>query len=48
MLLALIVLAAMPDWVPARWHSTDPKSLELLSGTPINCLLLDAPLTTRR
>jgi hypothetical protein len=45
MLLALIVLAAMPDWVPARWHSTDPKSLELLSGTPINCVLLDAPAT---
>jgi hypothetical protein len=45
MLLAVIILAAMPDWVPARWHSTNPKSLELLSGTPINCLLLDAPLT---
>jgi hypothetical protein len=41
MLLALMLLAGMSDWVPARWHSTDPQSLDLLSGTPINCLLLD-------
>jgi hypothetical protein len=41
MLLFLLLLAAAPDWVPARWHSADPKSLELLSGTPINCILLD-------
>jgi hypothetical protein len=43
MLLGLMLLAGMPDWVPARWHSTAPETLELLSGTPINCLLLDAP-----
>ena len=43
MLLALALAAGMANWVPARWHSTDPKSLELLAGTPINCLLLDAP-----
>src|SRR5689334_19801799 len=43
MLLAVMLLAGMPDWIPARWHSADPKSLELLSGTPVNCLLLDAP-----
>ena len=41
MLLFLLLLAAAPDWVPARWHSTDPKSIELLAGTPVNCLLLD-------
>jgi len=29
-------------WVPARWTWTDPKTLDLLSGTPINCLLLDS------
>src|SRR5580658_2248247 len=43
------LLSAMPllaniappaAWVPARWNGTDAKSLELLSGTPINCLLL--------
>ena len=28
------------DWVPMRWPWSDPASLELLSGTPINCLLL--------
>jgi len=44
----LILLAAAPlaaaippaAWVPARWNGTNPKSLDLLSGTPINCLLL--------
>jgi hypothetical protein len=41
MLFALMLLAAMPDWVPARWSSADPQSLELLAGTPINCLLLE-------
>lgn len=41
MLLALMVLAGMPDWVPARWNSTDPASLDLMAGTPINCLLLE-------
>ncbi len=28
------------DWVPVRWPWQDAKSLELLSGTPVNCLLL--------
>jgi hypothetical protein len=28
------------DWVPVRWNWTDPQSLELLSGTPVNCLLV--------
>jgi hypothetical protein len=26
--------------VPARWSWTDPESLDLLSGTPVNCLLV--------
>ena len=29
-------------WVPARWNWTDTKSLDLLAGTPVNCLLLKA------
>lgn len=41
MLLALLLLASPPDWVPARWHSNDPKSLELIAQTPINCLLVE-------
>jgi hypothetical protein len=41
MLLALLLIAAAPDWVPARWQSSDPKSLELIAQTPINCLLLE-------
>ncbi|MBI4873935.1 MAG: hypothetical protein HY822_04800 [Acidobacteria bacterium] len=41
MLLAFLLLAGVADWVPARWHSADPKSLELVAQTPINCLLLE-------
>jgi hypothetical protein len=40
MLFALLVAAASA-WVPARWSSTDPRSLELLANTPVNCLLLE-------
>jgi hypothetical protein len=40
-ILALLALSAVPDWVPARWSSHDPKSLELIAPTPINCLLLE-------
>src|ERR1022692_292566 len=37
----LLASVAPPSgWVPARWNGTDLKSLDLLSGTPINCLLL--------
>jgi len=28
------------DWVPVRWPWADAPSLELLAGSPINCLLL--------
>jgi hypothetical protein len=28
------------DWVPVRWPWADAQSLELLAGTPVNCLLL--------
>jgi hypothetical protein len=27
-------------WVPVRWPWNDARSLELLAGTPVNCLLL--------
>lgn len=38
------VLAAVPPsaWVPARWNGANPKTLDLLAGTPINCLLLNS------
>jgi hypothetical protein len=39
--LALAIVALFSQWIPARWHSSDPKSLELLTGTPVNCLLLE-------
>src|SRR5690348_5492337 len=42
MLIAFLMLAAMPHWVPARWGSGDPKSLDLLAGTPVNCILLES------
>jgi hypothetical protein len=40
--LAAPLLGTVPpaDWVPARWNWTDTKSLDLVSGTPVNCLLL--------
>ena len=38
------VFAASPAaWVPARWPSNDPKTLALLEGTKVNCLLLESP-----
>lgn len=41
MLFALLLLAGAADWIPMRWTSSDPKTLELLKGTPINCILLE-------
>jgi len=42
MILALLVVLAAPaDWVPAHWRWLETKTLELLSGTPVNCLLID-------
>lgn len=41
MLLAMLAVASVSAWVPARWHSHDVKTLELLAGTPVNCLLLE-------
>ena len=41
MLVALMLLAAATDWVPVRWPASDPKSLELVKGTAVNCLLLE-------
>src|ERR1017187_6390254 len=39
----LLASVAPPSaWVPARWNGTNPKALDLLSGTPINCLLLNS------
>jgi hypothetical protein len=41
MLAALFFIAGVSAWVPARWASSDPASLDLLKDTPINCLLLE-------
>jgi hypothetical protein len=44
-LAALPLLASVPPpsgWVPARWNWTNPKTLDLLAATPINCLLLES------
>jgi hypothetical protein len=35
---AALLIALYQDWVPARGLSADPKSLDLLASTPINCL----------
>ena len=41
-LAAAAVVAA--DWVPARWSSSNPKTLDLVSGTPVDCLLIEQTL----
>lgn len=43
-LAAVPLAASVPpsSWVPARWNWTNPKTLDLLGGTPINCLLLNS------
>ena len=43
--LPLLCAAAPPpsSWVPVRWPWADTRSLELLAGTPVNCLLLKSP-----
>src|SRR5438046_256480 len=41
MLLALCLVAGIADWVPIRWTTSDPTSLELVKDTPVNCLLLE-------
>ncbi|MCS7316666.1 MAG: hypothetical protein NZ554_14435, partial [Bryobacteraceae bacterium] len=40
-MLAALLFVAATGWVPARWTNPDPHSLELLDGTPINCLLME-------
>src|ERR1039457_3588650 len=41
----LLCAAAPPPsaWVPVRWPWADAGSLELLAGSPVNCLLLKSP-----
>src|SRR5581483_7212007 len=42
MMLAFLAIAAVANWIPARWHSHDPATLDLVTKhTPINCLLLE-------
>ena len=41
LLFALAALAAPADWVPMRWSSAEPASLDVLKDTPVNCLLLE-------
>jgi hypothetical protein len=38
---AAFASVAPADLVPARWTSSDPRSLDLVAGTSVNCLLLD-------
>ncbi|MDQ6701288.1 MAG: hypothetical protein M3Z36_13995 [Acidobacteriota bacterium] len=38
---AASAFAAPVDFVPIRWNWTEPKTLDLLSGTPVNCVLLN-------
>jgi hypothetical protein len=33
--------SAFASWIPARWSSHDAASLDLIRGTPVNCLLIE-------
>ncbi|MGE5647273.1 MAG: hypothetical protein ACM336_15935 [Acidobacteriota bacterium] len=37
----LAATAAAANWTPARWSSNDPKTLDLVAETPVNCLLVE-------
>src|SRR5579863_4848212 len=41
MFLALFLAVSPSSWVPVRWTSSDPVTLDLLNQTPVNCLLLE-------
>lgn len=48
MLFAFFLMTAISDWAPVRWISSDPKSLDLLQGTPFNCILVEgAPASAK-
>ncbi len=42
-ILLLASLSQAADWIPARWPSGDPATLTHLTGSKINCLLLEKP-----
>lgn len=39
----LLLAASLANWIPMRWRSGQAQSLDLLSGTPVNCILLEEP-----
>lgn len=43
MLAAIVASGFLAACVPARWPSGDPKSLAVLKGSSINCLLVEKP-----
>jgi hypothetical protein len=40
-LLPLPALAGIADCIPMRWPSGEPKTIQVLSGSPVSCLLLE-------
>lgn len=47
MLGVFFIAVALPNLVPAHWNSADPKSLDLLKDSPVNCLLVEQPAWSR-
>ena len=43
MLVPALLTLSLAGWVPARWSATDPATLDLVAGTPVNCLLMEEP-----
>lgn len=43
MVLEATLAASLAGCVPARWPSSDPVNIDLLTGTPVNCVLVERP-----
>jgi len=41
--LSAVTAISFADCVPARWAPSDPASLDLLEGSPVNCLVVEEP-----
>jgi hypothetical protein len=46
-MLSVVFAIVLSDWIPARWFSAEVRSIGLLAESPINCLLMEAPLIDR-
>jgi hypothetical protein len=46
-LFSVLLAITLSDWIPVRWFSAQVRSLGLLADSPVNCLVMEAPLIDR-